>query len=116
VEGIVVDEQADWDNQRGGSYVVSEEEELQDFPLDDTVLEQVVIGLGTINGALLAVGAALLIAFCCWKNQRKLVESAVPDDELGNVARAELDNGTGDRGGSRWRSNHGGLVKDRSQT
>jgi hypothetical protein len=119
VEGIVVDDQADWDNRGGGSYITDEEEELRDFPLDDTVLEQVVIGLGTINGALLTGGTALLITFCCWKNRRKLVESAVSDDELGDVARAETVNDTeagGIGGPSRWRSSHGGLVRDRSQT
>jgi hypothetical protein len=77
-----------------GSYVVSGEKGLQDFLLDDAVLERIVIGLRTINGTLLAVRTALLITFCCWKNLRKLIESVVPDDELGNVARAELVNDT----------------------
>jgi hypothetical protein len=87
--------------------------------LDDTVLEQVVIGLGTINGALMAGGTALLIAFCCWKNRRKLIETAVSDDELGDVACAEPVNDTeagGIGGPSKWQSSHGGLVRNRSQT
>jgi hypothetical protein len=57
---------------------------LQGTLWDETVLERIVIGLRR---------TALPTAICCWKNRRK--KSAVPGDELGNVARAELVNDTG---------------------
>ena len=56
------------------------------------------------------------IAVCCWKNQRK--RSAVPYDELGNVARAELVKDTG-AGGEKAHWVGGATresVKDKSQT
>ena len=118
IGGIMVDDQAEWENRGGGSYAVDEEDELMDPPLNETVLEQVVIGLGTVNGALLAGGTVLLIVFCCWKNKRKYLGAAVSDDELGDDARVELVNDTepSGEGPSRWRDRHGRAVKVGSQT
>jgi hypothetical protein len=53
---------------RGESYATDEGVELMDPSLDEAVLEQVVIGLGTVNSALLVVGTVGLIVFCCWRN------------------------------------------------
>jgi hypothetical protein len=107
--GIMVDDQAKWGNQGEKPYAVDEEDELVNPPLDEAVLEHVVIGLGTVNNALLAGGTAGLIVFCCWKNKKKSVGALASDDELGDDAWADLvnDTGPGGEGPSRWRDQHG---------
>jgi hypothetical protein len=104
----MVDDQNEWVSQGEEAYA-AEGVELLDLPLDEVVMEHVVIGLGTVNGVLLTAGVVGLIVFCCWKNKRGSVGDLASDDELGDDAHAEpiSDAELGRGGPSRFRDQHG---------